>query len=210
MEASCPDIDFKIAALIKGTQPNFTKTLTQEIDSESSVNRTITQVDSAAQLHDATVSENATRFYDPLPSIITITKEVSCREPLHLNVKHLDFTKEAVPPNSKRDILILTSGVARESGEMLFQRTTRIDMWFIYITITIIYILFIVSVISGINSSWYKNLNKSNVNPYFIGILWAFSTFFSYGAIFMIWEHVNPNKVTFDFILSLYFLIGAF
>lgn len=107
---------------------------------------------------------------------MTVTSEVTCYGPRHGVVERHDFTKQGVPPNEKRDILILTDGIVRDTGEMLFQRTARFDMWFVYISITIIYILFVVSVISGINSNWYKNIRKSNVNPWVIGILWAFST----------------------------------
>ena len=145
-----------------------------------------------------------------IPSITTITSEVTCTGPRHGKVERHDFTRHAIPPNSKEDILILTSGMVRESGQMLFQRTVRREMWFIYISITIIYILFIISTLSGINSTWYNNLRKSQVNPYVVGILWAFATVSAYGAIFMIWEHVMPDEVTIDFTLSIYFLIGAF
>lgn len=153
---------------------------------------------------------NVTRTVTTVPSVMTVTSEIKCYGPRHGKVDNLDFTRDAVPPNEKRDILILTDGIVRDMGEMLFQRIARFDMWFIYISITIIYIMFVVSALSGINSIWYNNLTKSNVNPWVIGILWAFSTLLSYGAIFMIWEHVQPNEVSFDMILSIYFLIGTF
>lgn len=155
-------------------------------------------------------NDNVTRTVTLVPSVTTITSEVTCKEPRHGKVERHDFTRQGVPPNSQRDILILTDGVVTESAEMLFQRLSRREMWFIYICMTIIYILFIISVISGINSTWYRNLRRSNVNPWVVGVLWAFSTLLSYGAIFMIWEHVRPDEISLDMTLSVYFLIGVF
>lgn len=125
-------------------------------------------------------------------------------------LKHYDFRYHGIPPNTKEDILMLSKGVTRESAQMLLQRVAKLEMWFIYICITVIYVLFIISVVSGIKSEWYRNLNKTGVNPYVIGILWAVATGASYLSIFMIWEHISDEEISIDFVLSIYFLIGAF
>ena len=93
---------------------------------------------------------------------------------------------------------------------MLLERAARADMWFIYIVITIINILVILSALFGINSTWYKNLHKSRRNPWLIGALWIVATILSYGAIFMLWEHVTSDTIAKDMELSVYFMIGNF
>ncbi|CAH6420186.1 Hypothetical protein HVR_LOCUS1119 [uncultured virus] len=158
-----------------------------------------------------------------IPSITTIVSEIKCTGSEHGKVERHDFTSTGVPPNNKSDILILTSGVVKESGQMFLQRAARADMWFIYISITVIDILVILSVIFGISSTWYKNIRKSGVNPWLIGALWIVATIFSYAAIFMlwvnidtrtasdaVWEHANPEDIPLDLRLSIYFLIGSF
>lgn len=120
-----------------------------------------------------------------------------------------DFNREGIPPTTMDDVLVLTSGVVRESGQMLFQRMVMWELWIIYTCVTIIYILFIASVLSGLNSTWYQQLNKTGVNPYAIGALWAISIILSYFAIFIIWTHVTAENIVIDVKISVYFLIGT-
>lgn len=145
-----------------------------------------------------------------IPSLTTVISEIQCTEPFRGNVQRHDFTKQGVPPNNKTDVLVLTSGVVKESGLMFFQRAGRVDMWFVYLAISLINILFIISALVGINSPWYKSLNKSGLHPLVAGALWIVATAFSYGAIFMIWEHVKEEDIPRDLTLSVYFLIGSF
>lgn len=145
-----------------------------------------------------------------IPTITTIVSEIECTGPPYGSVERYDPITHAVPPNNTSDVLVLTSGVVKESGEMFFQRSARTELWFIYISTTVLTILFLASSLSGVNSNWYKQIKKSNVNPYIIGTLWVIATVLSYTAIFMIWEHSKPNEIPLDFRLSVFFLIGSF
>jgi tryptophan-rich sensory protein len=120
-----------------------------------------------------------------------------------------DFNRVGIPPTTMNDILILTSGSVKESGQMLFQRIIMRELWLIYICITIVYILFIASVLSGLTSTWYQNLNKTGVNPYAIGAIWTISIILSYVTIFMIWEHTTSDTLVIDVEISVYFFIGT-
>lgn len=150
------------------------------------------------------------RKEEQIPSVITVTTETICTETHIGNVQHVDFTRDGVPPHQAQDILNIMPGIIKDSGEMLFERAVRADMWFIYIIITIINILVLLSALFGINSTWYKNLKRSKNNPWLIGSLWVIATILSYGAIFMLWEHVTPEAVAKDMQLSIYFMIGNF
>ena len=83
-------------------------------------------------------------------------------------------------------------------------------MWFIYISIVILNILFLISSYSGIRSIWYQNINRSKINPFVIGLLWIIATILSYGSVFMLWENVTENTLSRDFMLSALFLISSF
>ena len=138
-----------------------------------------------------------------------VVSETECNEITYYEDDSQVITHED-PVNPRTNVLVLTSGVVRDSADMFFQRAVRLDMWFIYISITVINILFLISSIFGVTSEWYKNINRSRVNPYIIGTLWIIATILSYGAIFMIWEHVKPNEVMKDMRISLLFLVGSF
>ena len=138
---------------------------------------------------------------------ITILSETNSTRP---HVERYDPIIHAVPPNNQNDILVLTSGVVKDSGEMFFQRSSRPELWFIYLSITVLTILFLASSLSGLNSDWYRQIKRSTVNPYLIGILWVIATVLSYVTIFMLWEHATPNEIPIDFRLSVFFLIGSF
>lgn len=150
-------------------------------------------------------------FIEEVPkcSIIETQIHKPCRKKIIEPVEYVDFSKTAISPGDQIDILYLTSGSTKESGEMLFQRLGRPEMWLIYISIAILYILFIASAVMGINCDWYRNLDKGGVDAYTIGILLISATIFSYGAIFMIWEHITPEETSIDFAISVYFMIGA-
>ncbi len=144
-----------------------------------------------------------------VPTVTTITSEITCPGSLHGDVIYQDFAYDGVPANNMDDVLILTSGVVRDSAEMFLQRASRRDMWFIYLTISIANIMTIASTISGINSNWYKSINKSNINPYVIGALWVIATALSYVSIFMIWNRVSMDTIPIDMTLSILYLIGS-
>lgn len=144
-----------------------------------------------------------------VPTVTTITSEITCPASLHGDVIYQDFSYDAVPANKMDDVLILTSGVVRDSAEMFLQRISRRDMWFVYLSITIVNLLTVASTISGINGTWYKNLNKTEINPYVIGALWVVATILSYISIFMIWSNVSIDMVPMDMKLSIAYLIGS-
>lgn len=143
-----------------------------------------------------------------------ITKKVKvqtvCEPPAHGKVAHYDGAVDGVPPNDQMDILNITYAPIRESGQMALQRARRWDMRFIYSAIAILNIIFLVSCIFGVTSDWYKNLRKDNVSPYLLGSLWLVAAVLAYGGIFMLWEHVEPNQVSRDIRVSIWFLIGTF
>lgn len=125
-------------------------------------------------------------------------------------IEKYDHVKHAVPPTAISDVLILTPDFLQDSSNMFFERFYRLELWFIYISITIVTILFLLSCLSGINSDWYHQINHSSVNPYIIGFLWVIATIISYIAIFMLWENTSPTHTPLDFRLSVLFLVGSF
>lgn len=145
-----------------------------------------------------------------VPSITRVTTVTRCKPPAHGKVRHYDAYTEGVPPNEMQDLLLITPGVVRDSADMFLQRARRNDLRFIYICITILNILFLISAIFGVTSNWYKNLKTDGVSPYLIGSLWLVAAILSYGAIFMLWEHMRPDEIKKDVQISVYFLIGTF
>jgi tryptophan-rich sensory protein len=145
------------------------------------------------------------------PAEVVSISEIICPEEDYM--EKYDHVKHAVPPTSFTDPLIFFTGtVIEDSAEMAIQRISKKEIWLIYISITIINILIVASSVNGSFSNWYQNLKKSfnnNINI-LISVLWLVSSVLAYGAIFMIWEHVKPDQISKDIIVSIYFLIGTF
>jgi tryptophan-rich sensory protein len=145
-----------------------------------------------------------------IPSVTKVITEIKCKPPKYGKIKHYDAYTDGVPPNNQYDVLNMTPSAIQESADMFLQRARRNDMRFIYICIIILNILFLVSAIFGITSTWYQNLKKDNISAYLIGSLWLVSAILSYGAIFMLWENIKPDEIKRDIRISVYFLIGCF
>ena len=133
----------------------------------------------------------------------------SCETPTR-KVERYDHFHHAVPPNDMSDLLILASGPIKEQADMFLQRAYRKDMWVMYGSIIILNVLFLIISIIGINSTWYKNLQKSAHNSFVLGIIWVIVAIMSYGAIFMLWKHIEPDEVSEDLKISALFLSGTF
>ena len=147
---------------------------------------------------------------------------------------YIDINKEGIPPDNVDDILLLKYNIMYQTRDILIQRIASRELWFIYTCITVIYILFVASAISGITSVWYENLSKSEVNPYAIGVIWGLSVILSYISIFIIWsniivrnprsdrtndpskiellscwEHIDTENIDIDIKISVYIFIGV-
>lgn len=126
------------------------------------------------------------------------------------DLQQYNHITHAVPPSGYEDLMILTPEILTESSEMFIQRFKRFELWFIYSIILIVGILFLVSSLIGINSNWYKNLNRSIANSYIVGVLLLASVAISFISVFMTWEHITPQSYSVDFSISIYLLIGDF
>jgi len=150
------------------------------------------------------------------------TQYYECRKIKLLNpsdkpVPHVTYPSErydpfthAVPPNTKEDVLVLTSGAVQESGQMLLHRLRRADFVILYAAIIIMLIVFISSTLIGSSASWYKNLIRPAVNPWIIRILWFIAVVLSLVGVFLLWEHVSDDLVSRDLTVTALFLVGSF
>ena len=112
--------------------------------------------------------------------------------------------------NLQNDFLILTSGPVRENLDLGFQRLARKESWFVYITLLIIDIMCVLSIWYGYQSQWYQNLVKTYYNEWAVLSFIIIALLFSYIALFIIWDHIQPGELANDTKLSLLFIIGAF
>ncbi len=146
-----------------------------------------------------------------------VLKETVC-VPLCCNTdspcEEYDHVKHAVPPTQRRDIFLLArdlaGGILKDSVDMGLQRVWRRDLWIIFSVMLVLNILIVASAISGYLSPWYQGLQRPNVSPILTGILWIVTSLLSFGALFMVWEHVRASEVPVDVRLSIYFMIGSF
>lgn len=125
-------------------------------------------------------------------------------------VEKYDPIRHAVPPNSIDDMLILAPNGFQDSWRMFVQRLRRIDFILVYSVIIIMSALFIVSSTIGLNTSWYQNLKKFDVNPWLIRSLWLVTTLLSYIGLFVLWEHVQPDEISKDLAVSVLYLLATF
>ncbi|CAH6420189.1 Hypothetical protein HVR_LOCUS1120 [uncultured virus] len=136
--------------------------------------------------------------------------------PSHPSLETTPFTERydpithAVPPNSKDDILVLTTGIIQESGMQFLQRLRRWDFILIYSSIIIVSLLFITVAYFGSNSEWYVNLIKLPFNTWFIRFLWVVASLLSYVGLFILWQHVTSDEIARDLIVSIFFMISSF
>ena len=126
-----------------------------------------------------------------------------------VNYKNIEYTEKNIEW-VENNIVSNRYNECNSCIDMISERIIRIEMWLIYVSIIVLYILFLSSTIMGINSTWYQNLRKTDVNPYVIGILWAIATLISYGAIISLWDHIAENDDIIDLSFSALFLVGAF
>ena len=82
-------------------------------------------------------------------------------------------------------------------------------LWTLYLVIIIFYGLIIASIISGLNSVWYSQLVKINVNLNVIGILLIVVTIIAYIGIFVRWGD-NKRLADIPRIPVLYFISTLF
>lgn len=97
-----------------------------------------------------------------------------------------------------------------ESAKEFFQRLQRWDFILIYTSIVIVSIIFFISSYFGTETEWYRNLNKFPIDNWVIDFLWVLATLASYLGLFFLWQHITPDLITKDLIVSTYFLIGLF
>ena len=92
---------------------------------------------------------------------------------------------------------------------LFIQRLKRPDFLTVYIIILILFGIFLFSYIVGIMSEWYNNLQQSTLNPWIPRILWILSGFFSYAAIYIIWEDAETGYPR-DLTITVLYIIGMF
>lgn len=106
-------------------------------------------------------------------------------------------------------IVEMTPDFLQPSAKQFFQRMYSWEMWLVYIMIIIVNILFLLSSIFGILSTWYNNLNLHSFNSIAFSIIWVLFSGLSYATIFMLWKNVGPNERPNDLFYGILFLIGS-
>lgn len=102
------------------------------------------------------------------------------------------------------------SGFGHTIG-LFIQTLGLADFLFVYGAIIIVSALFIVSYFFGINSTWYINLIKPNVNGWVVEAAWIIATALSYIGLFFLYDNNNsPSQISRNLGISFLFLIGNF
>jgi|688.fasta_scaffold531423_1 tryptophan-rich sensory protein len=155
-----------------------------------------------------------------IEKLITITEtpviETVITETEYLNYNHTTFddmeiAEFGMAESNLNDMLILMPDYIRHYGAHMIKRLASKDMKFVFIVLLILNILILSSMSSGLNSDWYNNQKNLQItNIYVVGIFWFISIIMSYLSIFLIWKNVNARTFATDFVISNYFIIGAF
>jgi len=134
----------------------------------------------------------------------TISNEIQHQIPTsESNIQILD---------SEPKISTVTGGTGGGIGAFwasFVQKLTHWDYIIVWGALLILSILLIVMVYIGSESTFYMNLVKQAINPWYIAGLWIFGTILSYIGFIFIWEDIN-DKTPQDLILSIYFVITDF
>lgn len=145
-----------------------------------------------------------------IPSEIIISKSCSkeCNDDYEENYEETEYEEDCKKVVKCKDDE--STDFIKTTTDQVLQRIKMKDMWFVYICLMVLYLLFILVCAYGINSQWFKSLQRMNINPYIIGILWAIVALLAFIAIYMLWKKVDRNKVSLDLMVSIFYLISAF
>lgn len=94
--------------------------------------------------------------------------------------------------------------------DKFYQRYHSFDMWIFYGIITIVCLLIVVSVLTGIWSEWYSHIVDTGINAYVVATVWLLSTISSYITILLLWNDISTDgAVASDYRYSSLYLIGV-
>jgi len=109
------------------------------------------------------------------------------------------------------DILILFPDSVRKYFNTIIKKIATKEFKFILLCLLVLNILILTSILSGINSEWYKTNEIESVNNmYVIIVVWIIVIILSYVSIVILWENVDIYSLSTDFTISNYFIIGGF
>jgi tryptophan-rich sensory protein len=114
-------------------------------------------------------------------------------------------TVNVAPPN----IILQGETAIGEEISLLKQRLRRFDFLFVYIVILLVDILFLLSYIPGIYSSWNTTLVQANLHPWIPRAGWIVATILSYIGIYILWEYAGPDDIPRDLGVSVLFIVGS-
>lgn len=152
--------------------------------------------------------------------ILTIT-ETPVIETLITETEYTDHNKHIfdevealeldIASNNLNDILILLPDYIKKYLNTIIKKIATKEFKFIFVCLFVLNILILISMLSGINSDWYKNNGIEPVNNmYVISAVWIIVIILSYVSIVILWENVDVYSLAIDFTISNYFIIGGF
>lgn len=122
------------------------------------------------------------------------------------------YVEPIVEPNvnvAQTNIIIQGETAIEEEISLVKQRLRRFDFVFVYIVIILVDILFLLSYIPGIYSSWNASLIQTNLHPWIPRMGWIVATILSYIGIYILWEYAGPDDIPRDLGVSVLFIVGS-
>lgn len=90
---------------------------------------------------------------------------------------------------------------------LFYERLNKKEYIVLYAFIMVLNIIYLLIAAQGMNSDWYYTFTTQfTTNSLAVAVLWLFFTIMSYGALFLLWEHIDVYY-PYDLKLSIWYLI---
>jgi len=145
------------------------------------------------------------------PVIETLITETEYLDHNHTTYDEIEIAGFGMAESNLNDMLILMPDYIKHYGAHMIKRLATKDMKFVFFVLLVLNILILASISSGLNSDWYNDQKDEPIkNIYVVAGFWIVSIIMSYLSIFLIWKNVTARTFATDFVISNYFIIGAF
>lgn len=92
----------------------------------------------------------------------------------------------------------------------LLQKFTRPDYIFVYASLLIASVLFVLLVFYGSGTPWYEDLINDGPNPWIVRSLWVIAGIISYVGLYFLWDIIQSEFIPRDLVISVLYLISTF
>lgn len=92
----------------------------------------------------------------------------------------------------------------------LLTRVRRPDVIIVYTIALVVWILFFLSYIPGIYSTWYTNLRQSGFNVWIPRLAWLIAGILSYVGSYILWRGSRPEDADRYLSVTMLYVIGSF